>query len=119
MRPPVIAPLLVVEVAMIGSDAVGSPASVAELIARFLFYDVRHATIAGTDDDHRVVVLDKEVMRLRLRHFLHDLRRQRLQFYVLRHDVTDSVRPRTDVRSRFALSGGALRIVKVVVAGDC
>jgi hypothetical protein len=41
--------------------------SVAELIARFLFYDVRHATIAGTDQDHRVVVLDEELMRLRLR----------------------------------------------------
>ena len=39
--------------------------SVAELIARFLFYDVCHAAIAGTDEDHRVVVLDKELTRPR------------------------------------------------------
>ena len=61
------------------------------LIARFLFYDVRHATIAGTDKDHRFVVLDQELMRIRLRHFLDNLGRQWLQFDVQRHSVADSV----------------------------
>src|SRR5215469_4520897 len=62
-----------------------------ELIARFLFYDVWHAPIAGTDEDHRVVVLDKELIRLGLWHFLHDLGRQWVQFDVLRHDIADGV----------------------------
>ncbi len=64
---------------------------IVELIARFLFYDISHAAIAGTDEDHRVVVLDEELMRLSLRHFLDNLGRQGLQFDVLRHDVADSV----------------------------
>ena len=59
------------------------------LIARFLFYDVRHATIAGTDEDHRFVGLDEVLMRLR--HFLDNLGRQWLQFDVQRHSVADSV----------------------------
>jgi len=62
-----------------------------ELIARFLFYDVCHAPIAGTDEDHRVVVLDKELIRPGLWHFLHDLGRQWVQFDVLRHDIADGV----------------------------
>ena len=56
-----------------------------------VFYDVRHATIAGTDKDHRFVVLDQELMRIRLRHFLDNLGRQWLQFDVQRHSVADSV----------------------------
>jgi len=60
-------------------------------IARLLFYDVCDAPIAGTDEDHRVVILDKELIALRLWHLLHDLERQWVQFDVLRYDVADGV----------------------------
>ena len=65
------------------------------LIARLLFYDVYHAPIARTDEDHRVVVLDNKLMPLSLWHFLDDHGRQWVQFDVLRHDVAYGVGRRT------------------------
>ena len=63
------------------------------LIGRLLFDHVGNAPIARADEND-FIVFDVEGMGSRLRHFLNDIWRQRMELDIIGHDIADRFRGR-------------------------